>query len=495
MKYIFSILGLCLFLSLNGEARETYNEASFFKSGVATVKGHYSDSSHPDFVEYLGKNAFQENNKQIARVDKKGDFEISIPLDHPILSFIWDHSHRKYWFYASPGETVHLTISPNGQIRFNGSGECDKLVMWMSNDCPKHLAFSTSSLTNEEICTITMEDYSAKVEKCMEENLIMAHKVANKKKFSEKETQILITHIRMEAAMSELYFHLLTMARESTKEVRKQRKREASNPSSYRIINTIAPNDLTVFVLPDDMMHLNNMYQFSWLFSSNEKEQASPNEMVSIDKRVFSSDSPSLFIQSILCARPTLENIYESDTELFNHQVKERAEQIQSFYIREKLMSLRASIAKDHQSEYDFPNGDAKKILNMILSRYKGRYVYLDFWGTTCGPCREAIINSAKLRERVSERDDIKLVFVTSEKWSPEPSFTSFSQNHLSTEDVFRMSDYEFAVLSTFFGFNALPHHEVISPNQKILRKPPFSLYHPEEFMDVFDSYIANHKK
>ena len=47
--------------------------------------------------------------------------------------------------------------------------------------------------------------------------------------------------------------------------------------------------------------------------------------------------------------------------------------------------------------------------LSLLLKKYKGKVIYVDFWASWCVPCREEMISSAKLKEVYKGKD---VVFV-----------------------------------------------------------------------------------
>ena len=52
---------------------------------------------------------------------------------------------------------------------------------------------------------------------------------------------------------------------------------------------------------------------------------------------------------------------------------------------------------------------DGEAILRKILEPFKGRIVYLDIWGTWCGPCKANLKESWKVKEQLKEYDIVYL--------------------------------------------------------------------------------------
>ncbi len=101
---------------------------------------------------------------------------------------------------------------------------------------------------------------------------------------------------------------------------------------------------------------------------------------------------------------------------------------------------------------------------SLQLSKFRGKFVLIDFWGSWCGPCRGEVPNFKKLYETVSkdtlqmigiaEDDSTALVKFIQEQKIPYP-------NALGTKNKV-MADY---------GINAFPTTLLVGPDGKILAK------------------------
>ena len=63
---------------------------------------------------------------------------------------------------------------------------------------------------------------------------------------------------------------------------------------------------------------------------------------------------------------------------------------------------------------------DGKAILDKIVEPYRGKIVYLDIWGTWCGPCKRKLSESHKLKAELKDYDIVYLYLANS---SPEKSW------------------------------------------------------------------------
>jgi len=152
----------------------------------------------------------------------------------------------------------------------------------------------------------------------------------------------------------------------------------------------------------------------------------------------------------------------------------------------EKATYLIGLLKKDYADEFYVGKGHADKVLaslkmakgeeapdfriktltgdSLQLSKFRGKFVLVDFWGSWCGPCRGEVPNFKKLYETVSkdtlqmigiaEDDSTALVKFIQEQKIPYP-------NAIGTKNKV-MADY---------GINAFPTTLLVSPDGKIFAK------------------------
>lgn len=72
---------------------------------------------------------------------------------------------------------------------------------------------------------------------------------------------------------------------------------------------------------------------------------------------------------------------------------------------------------KDCRAIPDSPEG---LMLKDILSKYKGKYVIMDFWGYRCPPCIKEMRDTRELREKHRGNPDWVILYVTGEEETPE---------------------------------------------------------------------------
>lgn len=105
--------------------------------------------------------------------------------------------------------------------------------------------------------------------------------------------------------------------------------------------------------------------------------------------------------------------------------------------------------------------------IGQLVAPYKGKIVYLDFWGTWCGPCMQEIIDhSAPLKERFAGKDVV---------------FLYLEMDHDNNNDEVKWKD--FAKLHNMTGYH-------IRMNDKQIENIWVDLLHTENVPRIFPTYV-----
>ena len=126
---------------------------------------------------------------------------------------------------------------------------------------------------------------------------------------------------------------------------------------------------------------------------------------------------------------------------------------------------------------------------SLRLSDYKGQYVYLDFWGTWCGPCRGETPNLKALSNSIP-KDKLIVIGLANDDEKP-------LREYIEKENI----DYPNALAGEkvldAFGINAFPTMILIGPDGKIVAKDLRGKRMTElvkEEMDEYDKNLRNSK-
>ena len=119
-------------------------------------------------------------------------------------------------------------------------------------------------------------------------------------------------------------------------------------------------------------------------------------------------------------------------------------------------------------TSYQLPEGKATDIFRRIIAPHAGKVLFVDFWATTCGPCRGGIQATAKLREQYRNHPEFQFVYITSETESPLKDYTEYVEKNLKGEASYRLGDTDYKYLRQLFRFNGIPHYVVVEKDGSI---------------------------
>ncbi|MDE5567991.1 MAG: thioredoxin family protein [Muribaculaceae bacterium] len=120
---------------------------------------------------------------------------------------------------------------------------------------------------------------------------------------------------------------------------------------------------------------------------------------------------------------------------------------------------------------FELPDNEAGNLVKEMIAPYKGKYILMDLWATSCGPCRAAIRESKEFRERNLNNPDFAAIFVTDESLSPRKDYDRFVTENFVGEDSHYLSNNAYNLLRELFGFNAIPRYVMFDRDGKVISK------------------------
>ena len=424
--------------SVDDSRDAVHDEKRFFEEGTARVSGKFEGSKHPQVIKYTGNNAFQDNNVQAVLVEDDGSFSLEIPVEHQVLSYLHDGHGLWPYFYGRAGSSLRMTIDSLGTVHYPSGTSCGRLLDWMSNARPA-ISFD-SEFMRDETMFLSFADY-----------------IIRRYRFSGEEAHLLKHYFRLKAASGEL-----------SRQLGRSRSKEASDPADYPATRALDPEDWSYFTLADEAYFLVNYYGFSPLVNDlmavNQAESKAE-----ADKAVFGTDEPSIFIQASIANRPGARILVSQTGEAADSLLNLRKAEITSPYLRQRFTSYADRLLSGGEKYYELPECKGSEIFRSLLEPFKGKWVYVDFWSTSCYPCMRGIETSEELRKQIRAMEDLELVFVTGDDITPRKSYDKYVAAHLSEENSYRIPGAHYSLLEALFNFSSIPHNELVAPDGRIL--------------------------
>jgi len=117
---------------------------------------------------------------------------------------------------------------------------------------------------------------------------------------------------------------------------------------------------------------------------------------------------------------------------------------------------------------------NADSIFAALISPYKGKVIYVDFWGTWCGPCKGEMPYVKAVKDALKGKDVIFMYFANN---SPEESWKNIiNENKLTGENAvhYRLPSEQQSIIENRLSINSFPTYILIDKDGNINNmKPP----------------------
>jgi thiol-disulfide isomerase/thioredoxin len=126
----------------------------------------------------------------------------------------------------------------------------------------------------------------------------------------------------------------------------------------------------------------------------------------------------------------------------------------------------KGSSAASDNKELDLVDVDGKSV---ELSKYKGKVVYIDFWASWCGPCRQMMPFSKKIHEELTDKEKKQIVFLyISIDASKEAWLKGMKDMGMEGENVISPGNWQSKAVR-YFQFNGIPRYMIMNKKGEIV--------------------------
>ena len=160
--------------------------------------------------------------------------------------------------------------------------------------------------------------------------------------------------------------------------------------------------------------------------------------------------------------------VNDMKVKVVNPDLIKSIEDINYFYknVATKGMTYEASLKNtSHLKEYQ----DAKALFEELIKPYKGKVIYVDFWGTWCGPCKENMKYVKDIKAKLKGQDVVFMYFANR---SPEDSWKNIiKEMDLTGENVvqYRLPEKQEEIIERLFSVNSFPTYLLINKEGKVV--------------------------
>ena len=115
-------------------------------------------------------------------------------------------------------------------------------------------------------------------------------------------------------------------------------------------------------------------------------------------------------------------------------------------------------------------NDKKTKTLTEIISTYKGKVVYIDFWASWCAPCRKAMPSSRELHEKYINKD-IVFLFISIDTDFDKWEIAANKEKLAISGGNFLAVNYPNASLYKELQLKTIPRYLIYDKNGKLVHQ------------------------
>lgn len=485
------------------EADNGYGD-DFFRSDSVCLQG-YLDGYDPRLgfdsgILYLEDEITRQDYPVVVPIKPDGSFQCKFVLQHPIChNLLLNDSWISY--YAEPGDTVTLYLSwedlmARSRARDNSYPLPHTAHMgrradlsYLATTLKQSFYYPYDKLSKAQK-TLTPAQFQEQLKPVVAQWQQQADSLCRLYAPSQKAVSLIRNQMAMQVGSTYLNFQMSRnyyAQQDSTNRVL-QVQPDASYYNFLKEMplneqSALANSNISTFINRFEYMNpLDAAYSTYAHLSNEETFKALPVEEQQILLQMKLCETKDSIINS-LCATPspllwqvacvrnlrsTLSNVLKrrQDAEIFLSRVEKT---LTHPYLRATARNLLEELCPETRpATYQLPEGKATDIFRRIIAPHAGKVLFVDFWATTCGPCRGGIQATADLRKQYHNHPEFQFVYITSENESPEKSYTDYVEKHLKGEACYRLTDTEYKYMRQLFQFNGIPHYVVVEKDGSI---------------------------
>lgn len=478
-----------VFFQLNGKAHvqgyiRGYDPRAGFRTGIIYGQNVVSREEFPTVVE----------------VKPDGRFSVDIPVDYPTLNDI-SMNKLRLQFYVQPGDTLTMFIDWEDCLltdRYRDRSFKDfRSLRYMGPHSKINTDWAkfAAHIPNEgniqffqlmkELAPVEFKDRALDIQA---RKLRQLENLQQKYHFAPQSAQMMRTWVMNDMGSALLDFLSI---RESYKDDTTNAALQAPVPDSYYDFLRRMPLDDPYMITPYGSWVFINRFEYAEPFkAAYQRTNEESTQSWAVQNRAFWKMQDSIythffhlspsFTYDVIKVRGFKGSIVkdraQSDSLLANLLVH-----LKHPYLRQKAGDiLEADCPARPIASKPLPEGKAADIFRKIISPYQGKVIFVDFWATSCGPCRSQIKSMTPVREKY-EGKDLIFLFITDEKSSPLKTYQEFMADVKG--EKYRLTEEEYNYLRELFQINGIPHNRLINKKGEVVN----TNYYGGTMEDVFD--------
>jgi thiol-disulfide isomerase/thioredoxin len=464
---------------------------------------------------------------KIFTIDSLGNFDFSFNLTHPIINSIYFDVEGKHFsnFLIEPNTNYEITFNEKG-IRFNGeSGKYNVEIFKFIDSL--NFVFGDKMVRANKIHEqgISIDEYVEYQKQFESEKLSFLNSYTDKHLLSEKIKSVLQSEIKFKTAHAWINYRFdysegfpkprISLPEDFYNRLFKEYAIQKNEDFQTRVCIDYISNIVSVMssetiqgaeridhlkslnlFSPNEMEMLSRVFtgdrsvtetaEFMSFIKVNEQKLREINLRYNIqlllkNSEILPSLTRDLVISQGISRYYFANNLLPSPDEWFQMEEKIENKSILNYLKKYSLEKTSITEEKDDPNQ-QLINSSLEEVKGKYIDKYKGKVLYIDFYATWCGPCRQEIPYAKQLYQEFKNKD---VVFLNLCAKSKKEDWENFKNQYELGGENYLLTNEEFYLLSEIYKVQGFPTYILIDKNGNVV---DYSALRPSNKKSLYES-------
>lgn len=514
MNSIKTKIALLLIVGIGLYSCKTSDNELEIKDGLVGINGkveNYKGIYKTGKLTYFDALTRDVQDK-IFPIDSLGNFDFSFNLAHPVINSIYFDIEGKYFsdFLIEPNTNYEITFKESG-IHFKGkTGKQNQDISNFKDSL--NLVFGDRMNKADRLHEqgISIDDYIEYHKQLEDEKLSFLNSYSDTHKMSEKVKSVLASEIIFKTAHAwinyrfdyserflkprmplpeDFYDRLFTEYAIQNMEDFQSRvcidyvsnivsvlSREAIQADKkidyFKSLSLFSPNEIEMLskVFGGDRS-ITETEDFANFIKANEQKLMEINLKYNFQLLLENSEILNKGLMKDLVLSQGLSRFYFTNNLVPKSEDWEKLDELIENkwvinYLKDYSLEKTSAAEQIVDSKQEELNSNIEEVKSKYIDKYKGKVVYIDFYATWCGPCRQEIPFAKQLHEEFKNKE---VVFLNLCAKSKKEDWENFKKQYDLEGENYFLNNEEFYLLSEIYKVQGFPTYILIDKEGNVV--------------------------